>query len=392
MTDVQAVRATSAFAAARAVIHDTDSATIQDMLDATQIAAPTGAEAERGQWFTRRLAEYGLSARTDEVGNVCAISPAAAADEPWVVIASHLDTVFAAGTPLDVRSDGGRLLAPGISDNSRGLAALLAIARALHVAGWPTRAPIAFVATVGEEGAGDLRGAKHFVARESQRIGTFIALDGAGATRIIHAGVGSRRLRITFRGPGGHSWSDFGNANMIHATSSAIAELAELPLQETPRTTLSVGRMGGGTSVNAIPAETWFELDLRSEALPPLQQLEEAVRDVLRRTVAAQGGAGRGVSCDIEVFGDRPAGATDPQHPLVRLAQDATRALGDVPQLTSSSTDANVPMAAGIPAIAIGAGGDAGGTHTLQEWYENEGGAAGVERALLIAMGAAGLA
>jgi tripeptide aminopeptidase len=392
LTELTPITQSDAFAAARSVVHETDAVTVAHMCEATRIAAPTGAERERGRWFAARLRECGLEPELDDVGNVSAVSPAADAGAPHAVVAAHLDTVFAADTPLDLQRDGARLCAPGISDNSRGLAGLLAIARALAAAGWPTRAPVAFVGTVGEEGAGDLRGAKHFLALHGYRTGAFIALDGAGAARIIHAGVGSRRLRVTFRGPGGHSWSDWGTPNAVHAAGRAIATLTKLPLHAEPRTTLTVARMGGGTSINTIPADAWLELDLRSEERAPLARLEDQVRAVLRRAAAGESSAAHLIVCDIAVFGDRPPGATPASDPLVRLAQAATRLIGATPQLASSSTDANVAMAMAIPAIAIGAGGHAGGTHTLQEWYENDGGAAGVERALLIVLGAAGLA
>jgi tripeptide aminopeptidase len=386
----------AAYASGRAVIRETDELTLQHMLDATRIPAPLHGEAERGRWLSARLRQIGLEPATDEAGNVIAITPAADAGGRLVVVAAHLDTVFSADTVLDVQRNGTRLTGPGISDNSRGLAGMLALGRALAAAGWPTRLPVAFVGTVGEEGAGDLRGAKHYVAANAQRIDSFIALDGAGADRIIHAGVGSRRLRVTFRGPGGHSWSDWGAANAIHATGRAIGSLLQLELPAEPRTTLTVGRLGGGTSVNAIAAEAWIELDLRSEALPPLQELEARVRAALEAAVREESRAatanGAPVRCSIDVFGDRPAGMTAPDGRLVALARTATEAVGCQPQLASSSTDANVAMAAGIPAIALGAGGDAGGTHTVGEWYVNDGGPAGLERALLVLLGAAGLA
>jgi tripeptide aminopeptidase len=391
LTDIAQITGTAAFTTARRTIHETDAQTVADMLAATSIAAPTGAEAERGRWFADRLREFGLQPERDDVGNVFAVSPAADADAPRIVVASHLDTVFAASTNLDIVKDGARIRAPGISDNSRGLAGLLAIARALAAAGWPLRTPVAFVGTVGEEGAGDLRGAKHYMATHGERTAAFIALDGAGATRIIHAAVGSRRLRVTFRGPGGHSWSDFGSPNAVHAAARAVAALTDLPLAPAPRTTLTVARIGGGTSINAIPAESWIEIDLRSEAQGPLAVLETATRAALQSAAQQASSANRAMTCDIDVFGDRPPGATPARDPLVRLAEQATRAIGAQPQLTSSSTDANVAMAMGIPAIAIGAGGDAGGTHTLDEWYENTDGALGVERALMIVMGAAGM-
>jgi tripeptide aminopeptidase len=386
------ISGSAAFAAARACIHDTDAQTIADMCAATAIAAPGGAEAERGRWLAARLESSGLTARTDEAGNVIALTPAADTAAGDIVVAAHLDTVFTADTDLTLHRDGDHYRAPGISDNARGLAGMLALARALAAAGWPTRAPVAFVGTVGEEGAGDLRGAKHYLAQHAGRTAAFIALDGAGASRIIHAGVGSRRLRVQFRGPGGHSWSDWGAPNAVHAAGRAIAALCALELPAEPRTTLTVARVGGGTSINTIPADAWIELDLRSEQRDPLRDLERRVHDTLRQAATDGSTGDETMTCDSAVIGDRPAGVTAAAHPLVRLAEEATRAIGLVPELTSSSTDANVAMSLDIPAIAIGAGGAAGGTHTTGEWYENADGALGIERALLIVLGAAGLA
>jgi tripeptide aminopeptidase len=368
-----------------AVLRDTDGLTIEHMCAVACIPAPGGEEAERGQWLADRLRELGLEPQRDEVGNVVAVSPAADPAAGRLVIASHLDTVFDRATPLEIRRQGDRLLCPGISDNARGIAGLLAIARALHAAGWPLRIPICFLGTVGEEGAGDLRGVKHFMQREGGTTALFIALDGAGAARIITTGVGSRRLRVTLRGPGGHSWSDWGEPNAIHAAGRAIGSLAALSVPAEPRTTLSVGRISGGTSINALPANCWLEIDLRSEDRAALIDLETHVRRLVERA-----GAQERVECRIDVFGDRPAGRTSDQHPIVCAAYAATLGAGLQPELASSSTDANVPMAEGVPAIAIGAGGAAGGTHTTEEWYDNSGGVSGLERALRIVLDLAG--
>jgi tripeptide aminopeptidase len=391
VTELVTVRESAAAATGRAVLRDTDARTLAHMLEVTRIPAPMHGEAERGRWYSERLRELGLSPATDVVGNVVARTPAADPDAPCVAVMAHLDTVFAADTALDVRHAGDRLTGPGISDNGRGLAGMLALGRALAAADWPTRRPVEFVASVGEEGAGDLRGAKHYVASNVNGIASFIALDGAGTSRIINAGVGSRRLRVTLAGPGGHSWSDWGTPNAVHAAGRAIAALLRLELPTTPRTTLTVGRMGGGTSINAIAEQSWLELDLRSEERGALMGLETRVRRVLDEAAAAEVGPGGEIRCDVEVFGDRPAGLTPDSDPLVRLAVAATLAIGAEPRLASSSTDANVAMAAGIPAISIGAGGEAGGVHTAGEWYENVAGPAGLERALLVVLGAAGL-
>lgn len=391
MRDPDEIRRNGAWRAARDRIRETDEETLSDMVAATSIAAPSGAEAERAAWLCGRLRAAGLAPELDEVGNVIATAPCADASLPHIAVMAHLDTVFAADTPLDVQRSGERLTGPGISDNARGLAGMLALVRGLEAAGWPTRAPVVFIGSVGEEGAGDLRGAKHYVRMRGSAIGAFIALDGAGLDRIIHSAVGSRRMRVTFRGPGGHSWADWGAPNAIHAAGRGIATLTALDLPDSPRTTLTVGRIGGGTSVNTIPPEAWLEIDMRSESTPALERLEAVVRHALDAAAHEESGEGAAITCDVEVFGDRPAGVTPVDHELVRLAEAATRAVGSEPELTGSSTDANVAMAAGIPAIAIGAGGDAGGTHTMGEWYINRQGVEGIERALMVLLGAAGL-
>jgi tripeptide aminopeptidase len=392
MRELSVVSGGRAFQRAREHIRATDGETLTDMLHVARIAAPGGGEAARAAWLSGRLREHGLLPRIDEVGNVIATSRPADGDARDIVMMAHLDTVFPADTPLDVRRNGTRLCGPGIADNARGLAGMLALARGLAAAEWPNRAPITFVGSVGEEGAGDLRGAKHYLRTHAPRIAAFIALDGAGAARVIHAGVGSRRLRVRWAGPGGHSWSDWGAPNAIHAASRAIARLIALPLPGRPRTTLTVGRIGGGTSVNTIPAACWFELDLRSESAAALADLEARVRAALLIAAREEGGAGSRLSYAVDVIGDRPAGATPIGDPLVQLALSATRAVGIEPELSSSSTDANVAMAATIAAIAIGAGGDAGGTHTTAEWYDNATGLLGLERALMIVLGVAGVA
>lgn len=382
---------------AREVIRATDERTIEDMIAATEIPAPPFGEGARGAWMEERFRELGLDeVHVDDVGNVLGRLPAASAtDTDPVLVAAHLDTVFPAGTDVTVHRDGPRLRAPGITDDARGLAALLAVARAVTRAGVGPGRPLVLVATVGEEGPGDLRGVKHLFRANGpwRRAAAFITLDGTGTERVIHRGVGSRRYRATVRGPGGHSWSDWGLANPIHAVGAAVASLSGLRLPRSPRTVLSVTRTGGGTSVNAIPQEAWLELDLRSESGATLEDIDARVQETLRREVTAAGRRRRrgtpGLTLDIEHIGDRPAGSTAPDRPLVQAAVAATHAVGAEPELVASSTDANVPMALGIPAIGLGVGGASGALHTTQEWYENEQGPPGIERALLVALAAA---
>ena len=315
-----------------------------------------------------------------------------------IAMVSHLDTVFPLDTPIRIRREHGRVHAPGISDNCRGLAALLAIARALLHAGVRPAAPVVFAANVGEEGVGDLRGVKHLFREGSpwRDIRAFISVDGTGLRRIVTRGVGSRRFRATVEGPGGHSWADWGAPNPVNALGLGIAELARISPPKQPRTVLTVGRIAGGTSVNAIPDSAWLELDLRSEAGAPLHDLEARVRRIFAQATAEANSRRRrgtaALSLDMQLIGDRPTGETALTADIVRAARAATRAVGETPEMVSSSTDANIAMALGIPAIALGAGGEAGGTHTLEEWYSNDKGPEGIERVMLTVLGITGLA
>lgn len=362
-------------AALEAVAAD-DAETLADMRAVTGIPAPFRGEAARAAWLARRFATIGLPhVRTDAEGNVLAgAAPAEAASA--IVLAAHLDTVFPADADVRVRDCGDRLHAPGISDNGRGIAALLRAAAVLQR--FPLlRAPVLYAGTVGEEGAGDLRGVKHLFEAQALRPRAFIAVDGAGLERVVHRAVGSRRLRVRIEGPGGHSWADRQRPNAVHALAGAVAELESLRRSFGPDVTVHTGRIGGGTSVNAIPESAWLELDLRSEDGSVLAELESRARAAFARAAPAP------LRLSVERMGDRPGGATDAGDPLVRAACAATSHLGATPELVASSTDANVPMALGVPAIALGAGGTAAGMHTLAEWYDNERGAAGIQRLLL---------
>ena len=384
----------------RARIHETDGETLREQLELVRIPAPSFAEEERAAWVRARFQALGLCGiESDAVGNLIGMLPGAGSpDEPPVILSAHLDTVFPRETDLTPRTEGDRHYAPGITDNARGLAALLAIARVLTEEGVCTRRPLLIVATVCEEGIGDLRGVKHLFREGSRlrRTAAFLSLDGSGAGRIVHRAIGSRRLRVTVSGPGGHSWADRGTPNPVQALSAAVAALRGVQPPPAARSALTVARIGGGTSINSIPAEAWAELDLRSDAPRPLARLEEEVRAALRAAVDAENRArtrrARPLAHAIEVIGDRPSGETSPEAELVRAAVAVTQALGERADLAASSTDANVAISLGIPAITIGAGGESGGVHTLDEWYCNRGGPQGIERALLITLAAAGLA
>ncbi|HKT09415.1 MAG TPA: M20/M25/M40 family metallo-hydrolase [Gemmatimonadaceae bacterium] len=381
---------------ARAMLRARDADIVASQIAVSEIEAPTGNERRRGAWVAERFRALGLNdVRIDGADNVIGRRDGVADVAP-VVICAHLDTVFPIGTPVNVRRSGPRLVGPGIGDNGRGLAAMLALADVIDGTRVRTHAPVDFVATVGEEGTGDLRGAKHLFDHSSGDARAAIALDGAGDERIVHRALGSRRFRITFRGPGGHSWTAFGVPNAVHAAALAAAKLARLPRPASPRTTLSVGRIGGGIAVNAIPEEGWLEVDLRSTSVPVLDRYEREIHAAARAASDEENGRrARGtppLTESITRIGMRPGGDTDAAHPLVAFAIDTTRLIGREPELATASTDANVPISRGIPAIAIGAGGRGGDAHTPAEWFDNTDGHTGLARALAIVIGAAGLA
>jgi tripeptide aminopeptidase len=386
---------------ARSAIHSRDRETVDEQVRLVSIPAPTGLESQRGKYVRKRFKELGLeSLQVDEVGNVLGFLRRPKRlhgdrREP-VLLTAHLDTVFPDGTPIDPRREGGRISAPGITDNARGLAAILAIAAALRETKITTVRPLVFVATVGEEGLGDLRGVKHLFSAGSpfRSAAAFISLDGAGITRIVNRAIGACRWRVTVTGLGGHSWGDRGLANPLHAIGIAISRLREIRPEGAADFAINVGRMGGGTSVNAIAGEAWLELDLRSEDGGALGELEILAREALDQAIRQEiDESTRGVPLvmNIEKIGERPCGETPADEPLVEAAVAATRLLGSVPELAASSTDANVPIALRVPAVAMGAGGLAGGVHTTDEWFENQAGAIGIERALLTVLAIAGV-
>ncbi len=381
--------------AARRHIERADDVTLARQAALSATPAPTGAEGARGARVAELFREIGLShVGVDQAGNVCGWLGNGHGSAP-VVLAAHLDTVFGPEVDVRVRRRGQRLEGPGISDNARGLAALLAVAEALVATGVPTARPILFAATVGEEGSGDLRGVKYLLnggmgdgGRGHATPAAFIALDGAGLERVIHRALGSKRYHITFRGPGGHSWAAFGVANPANAVGRAAALLADLPIATAPRTTCAVVGLGGGTGLNSIPQDAWLDLDLRSEDPRALAQLDVTVRAALERAAddenRSRSTGTPPLRLEVQLVGDRPCGITPRVHPLVQAAIAANRALGHDAELTSASTDANAPIALGIPAIALGAGGKAGDAHLTTEWSENVEGALGIVRALLV--------
>lgn len=352
--------------------------TLAQQISICEIPAPPFKEGMRAQEFRRRLESFGLrDVRIDAVGNVIAERRGRAAG-PGVMLAGHLDTVFPEGTDVTVKRAGARLVAPGIADDCRGLAVVLTVARAFQRADVATARTLYFVGNVGEEGAGNLRGVRHLFEYELKgRIGYFVSADAADL-ELVGRAVGSHRYRVSYKGPGGHSYGEFGRVNPIHALGRAIAAIADLRVPESPKTTFNVGTVTGGTSVNSIPFEASAQVDLRSESAAALRDLDARVRAILDSALAAENtrwGAGRGdkarLTLQIDTIGVR--GANDAQterSPIVAAAIAAGRALGFTPSPIASSTDANLPMSMGIPAVTIGFGGRSGDAHALSEWYE----------------------
>lgn len=361
--------------------------------------APPFGEALRAEALRARLVECKLEGtRVDEVGN-CVALRRGREERPLLVLSAHLDTVFPVGTDCVVRRDAaGRMHAPGVADDGCGLAALVALARALEECEIETEGSLLFVGTVGEEGEGDLRGVRHLLTAGewAGRVDAFISIDGPGLERITHAALASRRYRVRCRGAGGHSWGDFGTANPVHALGRCVARLVAYPAPKRPRTTFNVGRIEGGCGVNVIPREASMDVDLRSESAEELSRLDAFFRRAAREATEDENSARRAgtppLELEVKLIGDRPGGATPTTDPLVRLAVEATRSLGSSPFLDCSSTDSNIAISRGLPAVTIGAGGSSGNTHTLDEWYDPRGRDAGLKRALLVALGTVGLA
>jgi acetylornithine deacetylase/succinyl-diaminopimelate desuccinylase-like protein len=352
--------------------------TVADIITLTETPAPPFQEAERAALWRRMAEAHGLEdVATDAEGNVTGIRRGSGGGgNALIAVAAHLDTVFPAGTDVRVRREGNRLMAPGIGDDTRSLAVLLAWQRAMDAAGIRTKADILFVADVGEEGAGDLRGMRHLFMKGpyKDRIGAFITVDSPDMAEIATGGIGSRRYRVTFSGPGGHSYGAFGLVNPMFAMADAIHAMGQLVVPTKPKTTYSASRTGGGTSINAIPDSVWLEVDLRSESADELAKLEARFHAVVAGAAAAENHArstrnGR-ITVTTTRIGDRPAGNTDHNSDLVRFAAAAIGAQGTEPSFEASSTDANIPMSLGIPAIKIGSGGSGGRAHSLEEWID----------------------
>ena len=368
-----------------------------ELIRICEIPAPPFKEQERGRYFAARFNELGLDdVHTDTEGNVIGFYRGER-EQPLVVVSAHLDTVFPEGTDVRVRHVGSRMCAPGIADNCAGLAALIGLIQAMNAGQIKLRGTIAFVATVGEEGEGDLRGVRHLFTegKLAKRVSSFISFDGTGVDFITHQALGSRRYRIRLEGPGGHSWGDFGVVNPVHALGRAVARLADYHAPAEPRTTYSVGRIEGGESVNVSPQSASMDVDLRSVSDPELARLEDFLLMALNRAVidenVMRAASGKKLKADVRLIGNRPSGETPRESYLVRTAMEASRVLGITPILNRASTDANIPISLGIPAITIGAGGKSNDSHRLSEWFDPTGRELGYKRALLLTLGLAGL-
>jgi acetylornithine deacetylase/succinyl-diaminopimelate desuccinylase-like protein len=354
-----------------------------------EIAAPPFKEEARGKEFERLFKALGLeNVRIDKAGNVIGVRSGAAA-HPNLVFAAHLDTVFPPETDVRVTREGTVLKAPGIGDDCRGLAVMLGVIQALKDANVKTPGTITFVADTGEEGLGDLRGTKNlFTDSLKGQIDKFISVDGTGLS-ITNIGVGSYRYRVTFKGPGGHSFGAFGMANPIQAMGRAIAKIDALEVPANPKTTFNVGRVGGGTSVNAIPFDAWMEVDMRSSDKTSLEALHAKFKSAVQDAVAEENKRwkGRGtVSATPDLVGYRPAGSTSADSAIVIAAVAVSKIFGGTGRLGEGSTDSNVPMNAGIPAITIGGGGVGNGAHALTESFDTKDSYLGTQRALLLAV------
>jgi tripeptide aminopeptidase len=362
-------------------------AVLNEQVRLCEIPAPPLGEQARAQAYKAAFEQLGLkNVRIDAAGNVLGERPGRQL-RPHVVMSAHLDTVFPEGTNVTTTRSGTTIAGPGISDDCRGLAVLLGVIRAMNEARIETAGSVTFVGTVGEEGLGDLRGVKHLFGTQLEgRVDRFVSVDGAG-TSITRTAVGSRRYRVTFKGPGGHSFGDFGIANPVHAVGRAVSRIAALEVPRDPKTTFNVGRIGGGTSVNSIAAEAWMEIDLRSADRASLAALDARVVQALDQSLADEnarwGDRGR-LTMDRKLVGDRPAGATPADAPIVRTALEVSRALALSAAIEEASTDANIPMSLGIPAITIDGGGKGEGAHSLSERFDSVDSWKGTARVLLL--------
>ena len=369
-----------------------------DLIRLTEIPAPPFMEEERAKHFAAMLKASGADdVRIDAVGNVIATITGSIGAKT-VAVAAHLDTVFPPDTLIKVRREGKRLIAPGIGDNTRGLVMVNALMKAIRAAGIKMQANVLLVGTVGEEGLGDLRGVKHLFRDDAHGIDSFIAIDGSDPERVVTSGVGSNRYRVTFTGPGGHSWRAFGSANPHHALGHAISLLDALGpsvTDEGEKSSYNIGRIGGGTSVNSIPFASWMEVDIRSGSRERLDKLDAIFKQAVQQALLTENSArkhGPELRVEIKKVGERPASKGKVDSRLVQNMLEINDSFGYKTSLSEGSTDASIPIAKGIPAVTISRGGKGGEAHSLAEWWENDKGHEGIQIALLLLVAEAGLA
>ena len=377
---------------------DLDDWSLERLIELTEIPAPPFMEEVRGARYAELLKQYGAdSVWTDEVGNVIGLRQGRTG-ERTIGFGGHLDTVFPEGTDVTVRQRGDTLFAPGVGDDTRGLVLVLTVLRAMEDAGIETDDDVIFVGVVGEEGLGDLRGMKHLFAEGADAPAVWIDVDGGDLSRLITMGLGSVRYRVTITGPGGHSWGAFGLANPAHAMSRAVRhfqDVADTLTRNGPKTSYNVGRLGGGTSVNSIPFETWMEVDMRSLSPASLDRIEGVFLAAMQRGLDEENALRRegvALTIDNDKIGDRPSGEGDPSSPLVQRALATTALFGVEGVLGRSSTDSNIPISLGVPAVTIGKGGAGGAGHAPEEFWINRDAYVAVQRALLLVVAEAGLA
>ena len=361
----------------------------------TEIPAPPYKEKIRAEYFLKRFVELGFKdAAIDSEGNVIGLRKGSGGGRPKLVVSAHLDTVFPEGTDVTVKEKDGVILAPGIGDDSRGLAALLSLIKSINANGIATVGDILFVGTVGEEELGNLRGVKALF-RDHADIDGFISIDGLGITRIVNQATGSHRYEMIFHGPGGHSFQEFGLPSAIHAMGRAIAKISELQTPKEPKTTFTVGTVSGGTSVNAIAAEARMAVDMRSDSTEELLKLEARLLDLVKEAVREENARWNSdkIAVEIKLIGDRPAGIVALDSPIVQATQRAVTAITRAPRVTfaGSSTDSNWAMSRGIPAVTIGGGGEGGNWHSRNEWYRPVDAWMGPQNALLTMLVLTGL-
>lgn len=374
-------------------IKEDNARTFQELLEMCQIPAPSYQEREKAEYVMRKFMEIGLEdVHMDEVHNVFGVVKGAG-DGPALMLAAHTDTVFPMDTDLTVKQEGTRYICPGINDDTRAIAELFTIARSMLVSHIQGNGDIIFCANVCEEGLGDLRGVKYIFGKPNVLDG-FVTIDNLVTAGIIYTATGSQRFRVRFHGAGGHSFSDFGIPNPIHAMGRAISRIADFQIPKLPKTTFNVGVVKGGTSVNTISAEAEMLVDIRSDSKKELERLVDEMRQAVRLAVESENqrwNSEKIITADIELTGVRPAGQQEKGCTIVRAAWDAAEVLGLNPELRAeSSTDANIPIALGIPAIAVGRGGEEGGIHTIHEWHDPTNAYLGAQKNLLVILALSG--